>query len=60
MGSAAEGPDLDLPEWALAQAMHGHEDTDTLGRDERAHLLVQALEDERHDSDDDADQGGEG
>jgi hypothetical protein len=40
--------------------MHGREDANTVGRDERARLLVKAFEDERHDAEDDADQGGEG
>lgn len=60
MSSPPEDGARDLPEWALGQAMHGHVDDDILGRDERARLLVQAVEDERHDDEDDADQGGEG
>ncbi|GAB2753441.1 hypothetical protein ACXR8F_03635 [Terrabacter sp. AAH1] len=60
MSSPPEGPDRELPDWALAQAMHGREEADDLGRDERARLLVQAVENERHDDEDDEDQGGEG
>ena len=52
------GPDL--PDWALGQAMNDLDDNDTEGRDERAHELMQAFEDERHDDDDDPEQGGEG
>ena len=59
MDSQGEDPDLTLPDWALGQAMHGREDTDTQGRDERARLLVQAFEADRHDDEDDVDQGGE-
>lgn len=47
------------PDWALGQAMNDLEDDDTEGRDERAWDLVRAVDDERHDSDDDPDQGGE-
>lgn len=47
------------PDWALGQAMNDLDDDDTLGRDERAWQLVQDLEDQRHDADDDPDQGGE-
>ena len=49
-----------LPDWALGQAMNDLDDNDTAGRDERAQELVQDFEDERHDADDDADEGGEG
>jgi hypothetical protein len=48
------------PDWALAQAMHDRDDDDTAKRDKRARKLVRALEDERHDEDDDPDAGGEG
>ncbi len=56
------GPDpgQDLPDWALGQAMNDVDDDDTAGRDERARELVQDFEDQRHDEDDDADEGGEG
>ena len=50
----------DLPDWALGQAMNDLDDDDTAGRDERARELVQAFEDDRHDEDDDPEQGGEG
>ena len=53
MSSSPEGRDRELPDWALAQAMHGREEADDLGRDERARLLVQAVENERHDDEDD-------
>jgi len=49
----------DLPDWALGQAMNDVDNDDTAGRDERARELVQAFEDERHDEDDDPEQGGE-
>ena len=39
--------------------MNGRDDEDSGGRDERARQLVQDFEDERHDQDDDPDQGGE-
>lgn len=52
-------PSSPLPDWALGQAMDGLDDEDSLGRDERARQLVNEFEDERHDEDDDADQGGE-
>jgi hypothetical protein len=60
--STTSGPDprQDLPDWALGQAMNDLSDNDTEGRDERAQELVQAFEDERHDEDDDPEQGGEG
>jgi len=60
--STTSSPDSgkQLPDWALAQAMNDLDDDDTAGRDERAKELVQAFEDERHDADDDADEGGEG
>jgi hypothetical protein len=40
--------------------MNDLDDDDTAGRDERAQELLQDFEDERHDEDDDADEGGEG
>lgn len=48
------------PAWALGQAMNDHDDDDTVGRDERAWELVERYETERHDQDDDPDEGGEG
>lgn len=48
-----------LPDWALGQAMNNLDDEDSRGRDERARELVRDFEDERHDGDDDPDQGGE-
>ncbi|WP_374969631.1 hypothetical protein [Terrabacter sp. BE26] len=47
------------PDWALAQAMNGLDDNDTAGLVQRAWDLVRDYEDERHDEDDDPDQGGE-
>jgi hypothetical protein len=61
--TSAADPDAggqNLPDWALGQAMNDLDDDDTAGRDERAQGLVQAFEDERHDKDDDPEQGGEG
>lgn len=49
-----------LPDWALAQAMDGLNEEDNAGREARARRLVHDFESERHDEDDDADQGGEG
>jgi len=49
-----------LPDWALGQAMNDLDDEDSVGRDERARQLVQDFDDQKHDEDDDADQGGEG
>jgi len=49
-----------LPDWALGQAMNDLDDEDSVGRDERARQLVQDFDDQQHDEDDDADQGGEG
>ena len=62
MMAATSSPDSGqhLPDWALGQAMNDLEDTDTAGRDQRARELVEHFEDERHDADDDADEGGEG
>lgn len=54
------GPGAPLPDWALAQAMNDLDDEDSVERDDRARQLVQDYEDERHDEDDDPDQGGEG
>ena len=48
------------PDWALARAMDGRDDNDTAGLVQRAWDLVHEFEDERHDEDDDPDQGGEG
>lgn len=52
-------PSGPLPDWALGQAMNGLDDEDSEGRDERARELLQEFHDERHDQDDDPDQGGE-
>ncbi len=52
-------PSAPLPDWALGQAMDGLDDEDARGRDERARQLLQDFEDERHDQDDDPDEGGE-
>jgi hypothetical protein len=49
-----------LPDWALGQAMNDRDDEDSDGRDERARRLVKDFENERHNQDDDPDQGGEG
>ena len=49
-----------LPDWALGQAMNDLDDEDSVARDERARQLVQDFDDQQHDEDDDADQGGEG
>ena len=59
--SASTGPDplSPLPDWALGQAMNGLDEEDSGGREERARQLVQEFEDERHNQDDDPDQGGE-
>ena len=56
---SSPNPSGTLPDWALGQAMNGRDDEDSGGRDERAQQLVQDFEDERHDQDDDPDQGGE-
>ncbi len=40
--------------------MNDRDDEDTVGRDERAWDLVESYETERHDEDDDPDEGGEG
>jgi len=60
--STSSSPDSGrpLPDWALGQAMNDLDDDDTAGRDQRAQELLQDFEDERHDEDDDADEGGEG
>lgn len=47
------------PDWALAQAMNDRDENDTDGLEQRAWQLVQDFEDERHDDEDDPDQGGE-
>lgn len=57
--SASGEPISPLPDWALGQAMEGLDDEDSMGRDERARQLVNDFENERHDGDDDPDQGGE-
>lgn len=57
-GSSA-GPTEPLPDWALGQAMNDHDVDDSRGRDERARQLVRDADDQRHDEDDDPDQGGE-
>lgn len=59
--SANSSPDPSgpLPDWALGQAMNGLEDADSGGREERARQLMNDFQDERHDEDDDPDQGGE-
>ncbi|GAA2499023.1 hypothetical protein GCM10009858_41720 [Terrabacter carboxydivorans] len=48
------------PDWAIGQAMNDRDDDDTVGRDDRAWELVESYEAERHDADDDPDDGGEG
>lgn len=50
----------DLPEWAVGQAMSQLVDGDGPAIEERARQLMQDFDDERHDDDDDADEGGEG
>ena len=50
----------DLPEWAVGQAMSQLVDGDGPAIEERARQLMQDFDDERHDEDDDADEGGEG
>jgi hypothetical protein len=40
--------------------MNDRDDEDTAGREERAWGLVDSFEAERHDADDDPDEGGEG
>ena len=47
-----------LPDWALGQATDGTDDEDSAAID-KAWELVHEFEDERHDRDDDPDQGGE-
>lgn len=47
------------PDWALGQAMSGRDDEDAARVEQRARELVDDFEDERHDDDDDPDQGGE-
>ncbi|GAA2020510.1 hypothetical protein GCM10009740_06150 [Terrabacter terrae] len=59
--NSGSDPEADPPpEWALAQAMNDREDDDIAERDARAWSLVRDFEDERHDEDDDPDEGGEG
>ncbi len=57
--NSSADPSAPLPDWAMGQAMDGLNDEDSAGRDERAQQLVNEFEDERHDEDDDPDQGGE-
>jgi hypothetical protein len=59
MNSDADRGEERPPDWALAQAMNDREDDDTVGSEERAWKLVRDFEDERHDQDDDPDEGGE-
>jgi hypothetical protein len=59
MNSDADRGEERPPDWALAQAMNDREDDDTVGSVERAWKLVRDFEDERHDQDDDPDEGGE-
>lgn len=59
MSSDADRDEERPPDWALAQAMNDRDDDDIAGREERAWALVRELEDERHDQDDDPDEGGE-
>ena len=54
------GPDDDLPDWAIGQAMSQLVDADGLAIEERARQLVQDFNAERHGEGDDPDQGGEG
>lgn len=60
--SADVSPDAgsDLPDWAVGQAMSQLVDGDGPAIEERARQLIQDFDDERHDEDDDADEGGEG
>lgn len=48
-----------LPDWALGQAMNGRDDEDAAGVEQRAREFMHDFEDERHDDDDDPDEGGE-
>jgi hypothetical protein len=58
--SASPDPSANpLPDWALGQAMNDLDDEDSAGRDERARELVDDFEDQRHNEDDDPDEGGE-
>lgn len=50
----------DPPDWAVGQAMSQLVDGDGPAIEERARQLMQDFDDERHDEDDDADEGGEG
>lgn len=59
MSDTSPDPSAPLPDWALGQAMNDLNDEDSVGRDERAHQLVQDFADERHDEFDDPDEGGE-
>jgi hypothetical protein len=53
-------PGGDLPDWAVGQAMSQLVDGDGPAIEKRARQLVHDLDDERHDQDDDPDEGGEG
>ena len=57
--NSSPDPSAPIPDWALGQAMNGLDEQDNSGRDERARQLVRDFEDERHDEDDDPEQGGE-
>lgn len=58
--SSPDPSQIPPPDWALGQAMNDRDDNDTAGSDQRAWELVRDFEDERHDEDDDPEQGGEG
>ncbi|MGO4597138.1 hypothetical protein [Terrabacter sp. 2RAF25] len=47
------------PDWALARAMSDRDENDADDLEQRAWQFVQDFEDERHDEEDDPDQGGE-
>lgn len=57
--AADVNPDDDLPDWALGQAISQLVDGDDLAINDRASQLVHDFDDQRHDEDDDPDQGGE-
>jgi hypothetical protein len=50
----------ELPDWAVGQAMSQLVNGDESAIEERAWQLVHEFDAERHDADDDPDQGGEG
>ena len=52
-------PQDDLPDWALGQATSQLANGDELAIKNRASQLVHDFNDERHDENDDPDQGGE-